>query len=175
MLSTYAEYLHSKGRGAGAIKSFTIVHRIVIIAMEKNNARERVSESSQEIWHCRVNKKTLAEVTRAKGEGTSYTIGLAKKLIWVVTSYRKTWTNFLANSVLCKYLGKNVLGTGNSKCKRPPDTNLSSCSRVNWREGGRRRYQMVKGKASKGLTSKSEWEETSKKDTRRSEAISGTN
>ena len=34
---------------------------------------------------------------------------------------------------------------------------------------------MVKGKASKGLTSKSEWEETSKKDTRRSEAISGTN
>ena len=49
--------------------------------MEKNNARERVSESSQEIWHFRVNKKTLAEVTRAKGEGASYTIGLAKKLI----------------------------------------------------------------------------------------------
>ena len=134
--STYAEKLTFYRRGAGAInKSFTIVRRIVIIPMEENNARERGSESNQEIWHFQVNKKALAEkVTRAKGEGANYTIGLAKKFIWVVTLYRKTWTNFLANSVLRKYLGKNVLGTGNGKCKGPPDTSLSSCSRVNWRE-----------------------------------------
>ena len=48
--STYAEKLTFYRRGAGAInKSFTIVRRIVIIPMEENNARERGSESNQEI------------------------------------------------------------------------------------------------------------------------------
>lgn len=59
-------------------------------------------------------------MTRAKGQGASYT------------------------TILCKYLGKSVLGTGNGKCKGPPDANLCSCSSELRRE--RRRDQKVRGK-----------------------------